>query len=67
MTKKNFIIIGVGGYIAPRHLQAIKETENNLIAAFDISDSVGVLDQYFPECEFFTDFKNLNISSMNVR
>src|SRR5690554_6037010 len=55
--KKRFAIIGVAGYVAPRHLKAIKETGNILIAAMDRSDSVGVLDQYFPETAFFTEFE----------
>ncbi len=54
---KRFAIIGVAGYVAPRHLQAIKETGNVLIAAMDISDSVGILDSYFPETAFFTEFE----------
>lgn len=57
---KDFILIGAAGYIAPRHLQAIKDTENNLVAAYDISDSVGILDSYFPNCDFFTDFKSFS-------
>ena len=52
---KNFAIIGTAGYIAPRHLKAIKETGGNLVAALDIADSVGILDAYFPDCEFFKD------------
>ncbi len=51
----NFALIGAAGYIAPRHLKAIKDTGGNLLAAYDISDSVGVLDTYFPACNFFTD------------
>ncbi|MBQ2498782.1 MAG: Gfo/Idh/MocA family oxidoreductase, partial [Bacteroidales bacterium] len=54
---KNFAIIGVGGYIAPRHLKAIKDTGNNLISAFDLSDSVGILDSYFPYVAFFNEFE----------
>lgn len=54
---KRFAIIGVAGYVAPRHLKAIKETGNVLVAAMDRSDSVGVLDQYFPETAFFTEFE----------
>lgn len=54
---KNFAITGVAGYIAPRHLQAIKDTGNNLIAALDINDSVGILDRYFPEASFFVEFE----------
>ncbi len=53
---QRFGIIGVAGYIAPRHLQAIKETKNKLVVGMDISDSVGVMDTYFPEAEFFTEF-----------
>ena len=57
---KNFALIGVGGYIAPRHLQAIKATGNNLIAALDKHDSVGILDSYFPEADFFTEFERFD-------
>lgn len=53
----NFAIIGVGGYIAPRHLEAIKAVDGKLIAAFDPKDSVGILDRYFPDCQFFTDLE----------
>ncbi|MBX3008370.1 MAG: Gfo/Idh/MocA family oxidoreductase [Melioribacteraceae bacterium] len=54
---KNFAITGVAGYIAPRHLQAIKDTGNNLVAALDKNDSVGILDRYFPSTSFFTEFE----------
>ena len=54
---KNFAITGVAGYIAPRHLQAIKDTGNNLIAALDMHDSVGILDRYFPDASFFVEFE----------
>ncbi len=57
---KNFALIGVGGYVAPRHLKAIKETGNNLIAALDKNDSVGILDSYFPEADFFTEFERFD-------
>jgi UDP-N-acetyl-2-amino-2-deoxyglucuronate dehydrogenase len=57
---KNFVLIGAAGYIAPRHMKAIKETGNNLIAAFDPHDSVGILDSYFPDCDFFTEFERLD-------
>ena len=50
---KNFALIGASGYIAPRHLKAIKDTNNNLIAALDRFDSVGIIDSYFPEADFF--------------
>jgi UDP-N-acetyl-2-amino-2-deoxyglucuronate dehydrogenase len=52
---ENFALIGAGGYIAPRHLKAIKETGNNLIVALDLNDSVGIMDSYFPNAEFFTE------------
>jgi len=57
---KNFAVIGVGGYVAPRHLKAIKETGNRVIAAMDPSDSVGVIDSYFPESAFFTEFERFD-------
>ena len=52
---KNFAIIGVAGYIAPRHLRAIKETGNRLISAYDRFDSVGIMDSFFPEASFFVE------------
>ena len=52
---KNFALIGAAGYIAPRHLKAIKETGNNLVAALDPFDSVGIMDSYFPDADFFTE------------
>jgi UDP-N-acetyl-2-amino-2-deoxyglucuronate dehydrogenase len=57
---KNFAITGVAGYIAPRHLKAIKETGNNLVAAMDPHDSVGVLDLYSPDTAFFTEFERFD-------
>lgn len=56
---KNFALIGAAGYIAPRHMKAIKDTGNNLCAAYDVFDSVGIIDSYFPECSFFTQFELL--------
>lgn len=53
----NFALVGASGYIAPRHLKAIKDTGNNLIAAFDPSDNVGILDSYFTKSAFFTVFE----------
>jgi len=52
---KNFALIGLGGYIAPRHLKAIRETGNNLVSAYDKNDSVGIIDSYFPKASFFTE------------
>jgi len=57
---KNFALIGAGGYIAPRHMKAVKDTGNNLIAALDKHDSVGILDSYFPEAEFFVEFERFD-------
>ncbi len=58
---KNFILMGAGGYIAPRHLEAIKDSGNNLLAAYDPNDSVGILDRFFPKCQFFNDLKKLEL------
>lgn len=57
---KNFGLIGVAGYIAVRHLAAIKETGNNLLASLDPFDSVGIIDQYFPESDFFVEFERFD-------
>ncbi len=57
---KNFAITGVAGYVAPRHLQAIKDTGNKLVAAVDPHDSVGVLDRYFNDVSFFTEFERFD-------
>jgi len=56
----NFALIGAAGYIAPRHMKAIKETGNQLVVALDPHDSVGVLDSYFPDCKFFTQFERFD-------
>jgi UDP-N-acetyl-2-amino-2-deoxyglucuronate dehydrogenase len=60
VTPKNFGIIGVAGYIAIRHLHAIKETGNNLLASLDKFDSVGRIDSYFPESNFFVEFERFD-------
>lgn len=52
---KNFALIGASGYIAPRHLKAIKETGNNLVCALDPFDSIGIMDSFFPQADFFTE------------
>jgi UDP-N-acetyl-2-amino-2-deoxyglucuronate dehydrogenase len=54
---KNFALIGASGYIAPRHMKAIKETKNNLVAAFDPYDGIGIMDSNFPEACFFTQYE----------
>jgi len=58
--QKKFAIIGVGGYIAIRHLKAIRETGNVLLASLDPSDSVGVIDSYFPDSHFFVEFERFD-------
>jgi len=57
---KNFALTGVTGYIAPRHLKAIKETGNRLVAAVDPHDAAGILDSYFPDASFFTEFERFD-------
>lgn len=57
---KNFALIGAAGYIAPRHMKAIKDTGNNLLAAFDKNDSVGIIDSYFPNSDFFVEFERFD-------
>jgi UDP-N-acetyl-2-amino-2-deoxyglucuronate dehydrogenase len=57
---KTFALIGAAGYIAPRHMQAIRETGNALVAALDPNDSVGIIDSYFPDAHFFTEFERFD-------
>jgi UDP-N-acetyl-2-amino-2-deoxyglucuronate dehydrogenase len=57
---KNFGLIGAAGYIAPRHMKAISETGNSLVAALDTNDSVGIIDSYFPDADFFTEFERFD-------
>lgn len=57
---KKFALIGAGGYIARHHMKAIKETGNFLIAALDPNDSVGIIDSYFPNADFFTEFERFD-------
>lgn len=58
--QNNFALIGVGGYIAGRHLKAIKDTNNRLLASVDPNDSVGIIDSYFPESNFFVEFERFD-------
>jgi len=60
MSTKNFALIGAAGYIAPRHFKAIQDTKNNLVASLDRCDSVGIIDSYFPESSFFTEFERFD-------
>ncbi|CAL2077205.1 Gfo/Idh/MocA family oxidoreductase [Tenacibaculum dicentrarchi] len=57
---KNFALIGASGYIAPRHMKAIKETGNNLIVALDPYDGIGIMDSNFPQADFFTEFEKFD-------
>jgi len=56
----NFALIGAAGYIAPRHMKAIKDTNNELICALDKNDSVGIIDSYFPNASFFTEYERFD-------
>lgn len=60
MTVKQFALIGAAGYIAPRHMSAIKATGHQLVAAYDPNDSVGIIDSHFPEADFFTEFERFD-------
>ena len=57
---KKFALIGAAGYIAPRHMKAMKETGNELVVALDKCDSVGIIDSFFPEADFFTEFERFD-------
>lgn len=57
---KNFALVGAAGFVAPRHMQAIRETGNHLIAALDPNDSVGIIDSYFPDAHFFTEYERFD-------
>jgi UDP-N-acetyl-2-amino-2-deoxyglucuronate dehydrogenase len=60
MKINNFAMIGVAGFIAPRHLKAIKDTNSNLLAALDRFDSVGIMDSFFPDADFFVEFERFD-------
>lgn len=57
---KNFILLGAAGYVASKHLKAIKDVGGNLLAICDPHDSVGIIDSYFPDCKYFKDFERLD-------
>ena len=57
---KNFALIGAAGFVAPRHMKAIRDTGNRLVAALDPHDNVGILDSYFPDTDFFTEFERFD-------
>lgn len=60
MNTKNFALIGAAGYIAPRHMKAIKDTGNKLVAGLDPYDGIGIMDSNFPEADFFTEFERFD-------
>jgi UDP-N-acetyl-2-amino-2-deoxyglucuronate dehydrogenase len=60
MVPRRFALIGAAGFVAPRHLKAIKDTGNSLVAALDPNDSVGVLDNFFPDADFFVEFERFD-------
>lgn len=60
MNNKKFALIGASGYIAPRHMQAISQTGNKLVAALDPYDGIGIMDSYFPQASFFTEFERFD-------
>lgn len=66
-NEKNFALIGSAGYVAPKHLKAIKDTGNNLVAALDRSDSVGILDSYSYDISFFTEFERFDRHAEKLR
>jgi UDP-N-acetyl-2-amino-2-deoxyglucuronate dehydrogenase len=63
----NYALIGAAGYIAPRHLKAIKETGGNLAVAYDVNDSVGIMDSHFPDSAFFTEFERFDAHVADLR
>jgi UDP-N-acetyl-2-amino-2-deoxyglucuronate dehydrogenase len=64
---KNFALIGAAGYIAPRHMRAIKDTGHHLAVAYDVNDSVGIIDSIFPQSEFFTEFERFYEHAQQLR
>jgi len=64
---KRFALIGAAGYIAPRHMRAIKDTGNELVCAYDINDSVGIIDSLSPQSEFFTEFERFYDSAWRLK
>ncbi|NNA88622.1 Gfo/Idh/MocA family protein [Pseudomonas gessardii] len=64
---KNFALIGAAGYIAPRHMRAIKDTGNVLASAYDINDSVGIIDSLSPDSEFFTEFERFQEHAFRLK
>src|SRR5262249_28334443 len=63
----NFALIGAAGFVAPRHMRAIAETGNRLAVAYDVNDSVGVIDSHAPEAAFFTEFERFYEHAQQLR
>ncbi len=63
---KNFALIGAAGYIAPRHMTAVRDTGNRISVAYDVNDSVGIIDSYFPDADFFTEFERFDRHIYNL-
>ncbi|MDF7774714.1 Gfo/Idh/MocA family oxidoreductase [Sphingomonas sp. AOB5] len=63
---KNFALIGAAGYIAPRHMSAVRDTGNRITVAYDVNDSVGIIDSYFPDADFFTEFERFDRHIYNL-
>ena len=66
-SPKNFGLIGAAGFVAPRHMKAIKDTGNKLVAALDPNDSVGIIDSYAPDAAFFTEFERFDRHAEKLR
>ena len=64
---KNFALLGAAGYVAPKHMMAIKSTGQNLVAALDPSDSVGILDRFSYDVAFFTEFERFDRHAVRLR
>ena len=66
-TRNNFALLGAAGYVAPKHMKAIKETGQHLVAALDPSDSVGILDSFSYNVAFFTEFERFDRHAEKLR
>ena len=67
LTPIRHALIGAAGYIAPRHLKAIRETGGELLVAYDVNDSVGIMDSHFPDAAFFTEFEQFEAYAHDLR
>ena len=67
LKKKNFVLVGAAGFVAKRHIQVIKETRNNLVAAVDVNDSIGILDNFFPKCIYLKKIDEIKKLKKKIR